>query len=218
MTTKEKIIKAATQAFNEKGYGAVNLKELAKRMGISRGNLAYHFKDKELLLAVIVAEMWKKIREEKLKAKQSVSFKNLRSLTQMYYSFQQEYSFIFLDTQVTNHPIVKGQFRAMVKQSVEDFEDIIAFGIQAGNLKEEQLPGTYKSLAFSVWMIGFYWLSQQITRGEKTVADAEKVIWNLVLPYMTQKGIAAFKQFYGETFYKELGEPFNAHSKSFVIF
>lgn len=218
MRTKEKIMKAATQAFKEKGYGAVNLKELAQRMGISRGNLAYHFKDKELLLAAIVGEMWKKIREEKLKAKQAVSFKNLRSLTQMYYGFQKEYSFVFLDTHVTNHPIVKNQFRAMVEQSITDFEEIIAFGIQVGNLKEEQIPGTYKSLAFSVWMIGFYWLSQQITRGEKTVADAEKVIWSLVLPYMTQKGIDAFKQFYGETFYKKLGTSFTIDAKSFLIF
>ena len=218
MNTKEKIMKTATQAFNEKSYGAVNLKELAQRIGISRGNLAYHFKDKELLLEAIVAEMWGKIREEKLKAKQAMSFKNLRSLTHLYYTFQQEYAFIFLDTHVTNHPIVKEQFRVMVEQSISDFEDIIAFGIQVKNLKEEAHPGTYKNLAFTVWMIGFYWLSQQITRGYKTVADAEKVIWSLVLPHMTKKGITAFKEFYGATFYKELGQSFNAPTKSYMIF
>lgn len=43
METKEKILKAATRLFNEKGYGSVNLKELAQTMGISRGNLTYHF-------------------------------------------------------------------------------------------------------------------------------------------------------------------------------
>jgi len=37
MTTKEKIMVAATQLFNEKGYGSVNLKELAQTMNISRG-------------------------------------------------------------------------------------------------------------------------------------------------------------------------------------
>lgn len=218
MNTKAKILKVATRAFNKKGFGAVNLKELAQQLGMSRGNLAYHFKDKELLLAAIVAEMWKKIREEKLKAKRTVSFKNLRTLTQLYYTFQQEYSFIFLDTHVTNHPIVKDQFRVMIQQSILDFEEIIAFGIQVGNLKEEQFPGTYKSLAFSVWMLGFYWLSQQITRGEKTVADAEKVIWSLVIPHMTPKGIEAFKRFYGTSFYENLGTPFSENSKSFLIF
>lgn len=211
-------MQAATKAFNEKGYGTVNLKELAQRMGISRGNLAYHFKDKELLLAAIVEEMWQKIREEKLKTKQALSFKNLRSLTQLYYTFQQEYSFIFLDTHVTNHPIVKAQFQEMVEQSIGDFEDIIAFGIQAGNMKEEQLSGTYKNLAFTVWMLGFYWLSQQITRGDKTIADAEKVIWSLVIPHMTEKGLTAFKQFYGANFYEALGSPFEVPTKSFLIF
>ena len=217
MTTKEKIIQTATQSFNEKGFAAVNLKELAQRMGISRGNLAYHFKDKEFLLAAIVAEMWQKIRDEKLKAKQAMSFKNFRNLTQMYYAFQQEYSFIFLDTQVTNHPIVKDQFKAMVQQSIKDFEETIAFGIQVGNLKKEQLAGTYKNLAFSVWMIGFYWLSQQITRGEKTVADKEKIIWSLVIPHMTPKGIDAFKQYYGVHFYEGLGPPLAIDQKSFIF-
>lgn len=211
-------MQTATKAFNEKGYGAVNLKELAQRMGISRGNLTYHFKDKELLLAAIVEEMWQKIRVEKLKAKEAMSFKNLRSLTQLYYTFQQEYAFIFLDTHVTNHPIVKDQFRVMVEQSIGDFEDIIAFGIQVGNIKEEQLSGTYKNLAFTVWMLGFYWLSQQITRGDKTIADAEKIIWSLVIPHMTEKGFAAFKEFYGANFYEALGSPFEVSTKSFLIF
>ena len=96
--------------------------------------------------------------------------------------------------------------------------DIIAFGIQAGNMKKEQLPGTYKNLAFTVWMLGFYWLSQQITRGDKTIADAEKVIWSLVIPHMTEKGLTAFKQFYGANFYETLGSPFEVPTKSFLIF
>ena len=69
MDTKEKIMVAATKAFNKKGFSAVNLKDLAKIIGISRGNLAYHFKDKEILLKSIVAQMWEKIGKEKEKTR-----------------------------------------------------------------------------------------------------------------------------------------------------
>lgn len=208
----------ATKAFNEKGFGAVNLKELAQRMGISRGNLTYHFKDKKSLLEAIVNEMWSKIRTEQSRTRQAMSFQNLRSQTRLYYAFQKEYAFIFLDSHVSNHPIVKKQFRAMVEQSIDDFMAIIAYGIQVGNLKQELIPGTYKSLAFTVWMVGYYWLSQQIIRGQKTVDDAEKVVWSLVLPHMTDKGIDGFNHHYGADFINQLGDRFDVDQHLLITF
>ncbi len=37
----------ATKAFNKSEFSAINLFELANQLGISRGNLTYHFKDKD---------------------------------------------------------------------------------------------------------------------------------------------------------------------------
>lgn len=218
MTTKEKIMTAATQLFNEKGYGTVNLKELAQTIGISRGNLTYHFKNKEILLVSIVKEMWEKIDLEKQKTRQVPSFENMHNQTQLYYSFQKEYAFVFLDTNVRNHPAVKEQFKAMIEQTIDDFRKMIAFGIQLGNIKKETIPGTYHSLAFSVWMLSFYWLSQQTTRDEHIETNAEKMIWGLILPHMTEKGVAAFKQFFGDSFYRKLGKPFEINEYAFVKF
>lgn len=218
MTTKEKIMKVATRLFNERGYGAVNLKELAQVIGISRGNLTYHFKNKEVLLEAIIKRMWEKIGEEKQKTNQVPSFENMHNQTKLYYSFQKEYAFVFLDTNVRNHPTVKEQFKEMIEQTIEDFRKIIAFGIQLGNIKEEDIPGTYHNLAFSVWMTSFYWLSQQTTRDKGIETDAEKIIWSLILPHMTDKGIAAFKHFFGDKFYKSLGQPFKVKQHAFINF
>lgn len=218
MNTKEKIMVTSIKVFNEKGYDAVNLKELASIIGISRGNLTYHFKNKEELLVAIVEEMWAKIDHTKQKTRQIPSFENLHNQTQLYYQFQQAYSFIFLDANVSNHPSVKPQFQTMIEQALEDFRQIIAFGIQLGNLKEESIPGTYHSLAFSIWMVSFYWLSQQTTRGELAEANAEKTLWGLILPYLTEKGIAAFKSFFGEQFYQEIGKPFEVNQYAIIRF
>jgi len=218
METKEKIIEAATQLFNEKGYGSVNLKGLAQAAGISRGNLTYHFKNKEILLAAIVKNMWAKIDQEKQKTRQFPTFENMRNQTQLVYKFQKKYAFVFLDNNVRNHPTIKEEFKAMIEQTIEDFRKMIAFGIQLGNLKKETIPGTYYSLAFSVWMVSFYWLSQQTTRDECMETSAEKVLWGMILPHMTEKGITAFKQFFGAGFYEQLGEPFDVNQHSSVHF
>ncbi len=211
-------MKAATQLFNEKGFGSVNLKELAQTMGISRGNLTYHFKNKEVLLAAIVKNMWTKISHERQKTRQFPTFENMRNQTELVYKFQREYAFVFLDNNVRNHPAVKEEFQIMIEQTIEDFRKMIAFGIQLGNVKEETIPGTYYSLAFSVWMVSFYWLSQQTTRDENTEANAEKVLWGMILPHMTEKGIASVKQFFGADFYKQIGEPFKVSQHSSIKF
>lgn len=218
METKERILNKATQLFNEKGYGSVNLKELAQAIGISRGNLTYHFKNKEILLAAIVKKMWAKIEQERQKTRQFPTFENMRNQTQLVYKFQREYAFVFLDSHVRNHPTVKEEFKSMIEQTLEDFHQMIAFGIQLGTIKEEAMPGTYYSLAFSVWMVSFYWLSQQTTRDEDMDTNAEKVLWGMILPHMTEQGITTFKEFFGDNYKEQLGQPFEISQHTFVNF
>ena len=56
MKTKERIIALAQTRFNELGYGNVTTAALAAELGISEGNLWYHFKTKRDLLEAISAE------------------------------------------------------------------------------------------------------------------------------------------------------------------
>ena len=79
MSKKQLIIDKAVSLFNDKGYAAVSLFELANELSMSRGNLTYHFKDKDLLLGVIAQQMWDQIEQEKSKSRQLPSFENLQS-------------------------------------------------------------------------------------------------------------------------------------------
>jgi len=52
--TPNRILEASRQLFNEKGYAATSLSEIAATVGISQGNLSYHFPAKgDLALAII---------------------------------------------------------------------------------------------------------------------------------------------------------------------
>ncbi len=53
MTDKEVLIKAL-DLFNEKGYAHVGMRELARALDISPGNLTYYFKKKEDVLAALL--------------------------------------------------------------------------------------------------------------------------------------------------------------------
>ena len=106
----------------------------------------------------------------------------------------------------------------MIEKTIMDFCRMIAMGIQIGTVKKETIPGTYQSLALSVWMESFYWLSQQNTRGQTNSSDNEKIIWGLILPHLTRKGITGFKEFFGESYYEKLGEPFDINQYALIKF
>ncbi|MEM6800397.1 MAG: TetR/AcrR family transcriptional regulator [Bacteroidota bacterium] len=218
MSTRQKIIEQATSYFNKNGYSSTSLFELAKALGMSRGNLAYHFKDKDLLLEAIADEMWHSLEAERNKSRQLPSFENLHNEIQLYYKYQKKYAFIFLDTHVLNHPLIKKRFRELTAQNIQDNMATIAFSIKLGNMREEQISGTYHNIAFITWMLTFYWLSQQIIRGEKSREDGEKMIWSILLPHFTEKGIQSFKAFFGEEYFNSLGKPFDLDIQSLISF
>lgn len=215
---KNRIIKEATNRFNKEGFGAVSLHELAKEIGMSRGNLAYHFKDKEALLKAIADQMWHKLETERNKSRQLPSFQNLHNEVQLYYRFQKEYAFIFLDTHVLKHEVLKQKFREMTDITIQDNKAAIAFSIRLGNMRSEPVPGMYHNLAFISWMMAFFWLAQQIIRGEKTGEDGEKMIWSILIPHFTEKGLVSFKGFFGEDYFNSLGEPFKVDLDSLIEF
>lgn len=53
MKTRDRILVKARQLFNERGYGNVPTAELAAQLGMSEGNLWYHFKSKRTLLEAL---------------------------------------------------------------------------------------------------------------------------------------------------------------------
>lgn len=53
MKTKDRIVEEARRLFNARGYGNVTTAALAAQLGISEGNLWYHFKTKRAVLAAI---------------------------------------------------------------------------------------------------------------------------------------------------------------------
>lgn len=218
MNTKDKIIKSATKLFNKHGFGPISLFEISQDLDMSRGNVAYHFKDKDALLQTIIKEMWEKIEREKLRSRQLPSFENLHHTVQLIYKFQKEYAFIFLDHLVLTHPVVRNQFREMTQQTIDDNKAAITFAIQLGNMDPEPVKGLYHNISFITWMLSFFWLPQQIIRGEKTGEDGEKMIWSIILPHMTDKGVRSFKKFFGNEYYESLGEPFEADLSQIITF
>ena len=61
LSTKEQIIKVASDYFSEHGYDATSLESVAKVCGISKPAIYYHFKDKSSLYEAVLVEYFQKL-------------------------------------------------------------------------------------------------------------------------------------------------------------
>ena len=221
VSTRQRIINKAVELFNQNGFASVTLFEIAGALNMTRGNLTYHFKTKDLLLEAISDELWSKLEVEKNKTRMLPSFENMHNEIQLFYRFQRQYAFIFLDHHVLNHAALQAKLREIMKQSIKEMETTIAFAISAKNMHPEPYEGMYHNLAVTTWMISYYSLNYQMIRGEKpdkTSQEAEMKVWSILLPHLTEKGLKAFRKFFGEDYLKKLGKSFNADIGEYVGF
>lgn len=216
--TKPRIIATAIRCFNQRGYANVSLQDLARELQISRGNLAYHFATKDILLSTIFGQLTAKLEQERRRSRNLPSFTNLRQELERYRAYQEQYAFIFTDSQVMSIPQIRTTLREMSNATIADNRGAIAFAIQVGNMRPEPFPGVYHQLAFVTWMLMFFWLPQRMLRGEVSGEDAEKTVWSMIVPHFTEKGINVFKKYYGAAFIEELGPPFEFSPEDVMLF
>jgi len=69
LTTRERILEAALKLFNENGYAATSQIDIAKEVGIAKGNLTYHFATKQAL----AVELEKRARAQAMERRNSGS-------------------------------------------------------------------------------------------------------------------------------------------------
>ncbi len=62
-TTRERVLDEALRAFNERGLHAVSVREIARSLGMSAGNLAYHFPTKGHLVDALATQAHEASRE-----------------------------------------------------------------------------------------------------------------------------------------------------------
>lgn len=218
VNTKDKIIAASIELFNDRGYHQINLADIAYAMSMSRGNLAYHFKDKELILDAIVEKMDLEIEEEMKNKKDFPAFSNLQIEIKSYHKLQSNYHFIFGNSAVLQHHSVMNLMHNWAQQTIQNNLSAFAFAIQVGNMKPEPYDGMYYQLSINTWMVTYFWMTQKTVRKVDDMEDAEKMVWSVVIPHFTEKGINAFTKYFGKEALEKMGKPFENFTHDMILF
>ncbi|MCG9910170.1 MAG: TetR/AcrR family transcriptional regulator [Flavobacteriales bacterium] len=192
MTTREKIIFAAVDLFNEQGISPVTLRDIAEKVNISIGNLAYHFKNKDFIIEEIFNIMENE-RQQRLSEVQMIpSFENANKQALAILKISLKYRFFFLDTLdiIRAYPEIAKLHRKQVESHIEYLKAILDYSVGSGNMEPEPYEGCYERLARTIWSVLQFWLMNEAIRGIKkhSANEARMTMWSLVEPHLTEKG------------------------------
>lgn len=199
MKTKQRIIDQAIRSYNEDGLTNVTSRELAKKLGMSHGNLEYHFGNKEALLMAIYKRMKKDISKAYVEMELSENpFLHFNGLLEHLEEFHRSYSFFNLDVLEISrkYPKVNKLLQKTFQVRKEQMSHFYERFKEMGYFKEEILPGMYKRLQHTIRIIITFWNSQKevLPYFLSAQKDAMSVyIWELLVPHMTETGLEAYK-------------------------
>ncbi|RXZ79949.1 TetR/AcrR family transcriptional regulator [Paenibacillaceae bacterium] len=195
--TKDKIIHTAIQLFNVFGTGAVSTNKIAKELGMSPGNLYYHFHNKEEIIRAILDAMiadWDKLWLPLPKDWQP-GLNDLKAIIRVNLQLQVKYRFFYreLITLMQLDPELKHIHQHIQEQRVEEQKKFFQLFVDAGII-QLQVPSEFDALLTACWIISNYWLSFLETSGvevdDSQIEQGIQLIMTVLRPYIAVEELA----------------------------
>lgn len=197
MTTKEKIIRSSISLFNHQGVVNVRLQHIADEVGISVGNLAYHFYSKEAIINSIVEQLSDILKPIINGHKEFPSLLDFDTQLARYYHLLVQYSFFFTDLVEIqrNYPNQYLSRESSTNEIILQIYNWLKQNERNGLLIEELREGHYFIIAQTIWMIITFYLTRPLD--EKKKKDSERgfkeMVWSQILPHFTENGKMEFE-------------------------
>lgn len=204
MSTKEKILTTAIQLFNQTGLNNITLRDIAKAVGISTGNLAYHYKNKDIIVEAAFHQMVAE-RDAIMSGVQQVpSLDKIYNQNKLFIRLGKKYLFLYVDTVhiLRYYDNIAASHRAFMQQSRAYVKGTLAYSVGSGYMRPEKVEGEYDRLAHALWMIMTFWLNQLEIRDKTCTLEEEEqlifTIWDMIYPKLTKKGIDNYRKVFAE--------------------
>lgn len=187
---REEIVVTAIRLFNEKGYSNVSMRNISGELGISVGNLTYHFQKKQDILQAIMQRNFQVTAMQgevgSLAQFHELMDKMLASLSENAFYFRDPSLFPLNDNGIRD---VEELYRIM-------FEGLLSLQ-QKGFLAEALSKERRESLVKILMLSHLAWIQQ--STGFQPVAEMTKeqflaAHWTLLEPYLTEKGWQEYRQ------------------------
>ncbi|REL33724.1 TetR/AcrR family transcriptional regulator [Rhodohalobacter sp. SW132] len=203
--TKIKILATALTLFNRHGLPSVSQHKISDELGISPGNLTYHFRQKDDIVEALYFDMVTEMNELFEDAKtEPAGINDFIEITDRMFRLMMKYRFIFIDIiyLLRNNAAIASDCQKVFAIRKEQFLDTIEQLVKKEVLREEKLPREYDYFFRRLELLTDFYLPASELTGEysenMSSADFRKQVIYSIYPYLTPKGL------------KELPEEFRA--------
>ena len=199
MKTKDKIIYTAIKLFNKQGTNLVSTNHIAKEMGISPGNLYYHFRSKNDIIRSISDNFSNELGSAlKIQLDTISDFSsNLTSLFNRFFKIQQSYQFLFLEGVHLTRKDIRlldnyTKLRSLIKKG---YHELLSNLVKIKIMKRQSL-NIIDDLLDAQWIIMWYWINHTIldrnTYDDFQIKKGIKLSFSIIKPQLTSIGKVAF--------------------------
>lgn len=195
LSTKQRILLQAEKLFFEHGIANVRLQQIADSSGISVGNLAYHFNNKEAIVEAVYEITIEDLYAILVKSKIYPGLASFDDKFSNLFDFMKKNVFFY-----TNFWEIKRNFPGINENIIDINRKIISKlkkrlkdNLARDVLKKEDQKRTYDLLAKTMLFNINSWVPQQLLQGKKlSEEDFKSFMWQLIYPYLTAKGKKEF--------------------------
>lgn len=203
MKTRDRILQKSLQLFNEQGERSISTNHIAAALEISPGNLYYHFRNKESIIAELLLGYQHEILSllnvpDDRPLVVADKFTYFQVLSSQFW----KYRFLHRDANhlIDSSQILKERYpifaRQVMQRGMQIYQGFVDAGLMAASFTE------IEALIINIWIVMTNWSNFLLMTGHITQTDALDERWlrqglrqmvYLEGPYLTGEGRAAYE-------------------------
>ncbi len=196
LTTKQKILESAIRLFNWDDMANVRLQQIADETGISVGNLAYHYKNKEAIVTAVYEGLFEEFGQILSTYMSNPKLSDFNTQMEQYHRFFSKYKFYLIDLFEIerSYPLIMDRWRECVNKMMLQIRKRLDYNVQRGVLHPEPMPGAYDTLTNNIWMTIVFWKPRQLLKAQPVDEILfKRTVWEHIIPHFTPKGLSEFQ-------------------------
>jgi len=190
--TKRRILETALALFNRFGFVNVRLQHISDETIISLGNITYHYRTKDIMIAAL----WEEIRLEQMRLlaefRAMPLFEDVDRYLTANYQLHEKYRFFYQDTLevLRAYEEIAERYREHFQWLEQQTFGMLLFNKARGAIHSETAENELRNLAAMWTWNSEAWVNRSAIKGSKdeTLERYKYTQWLLLKPYFTHEG------------------------------